>query len=54
MELLIGTLGLGALCGAWVIMQRFVRRMDPKTGKNPHCGGRCSPKLEEFERRDAP
>lgn len=54
MELLIGALGLGGLCVAWVVLQSFVRRMDSDVGKNPHCGGKCSPTLEELETRDAP
>ena len=26
---LLGVVGLGALCGLWVLVQRAVRRMDP-------------------------
>jgi len=36
----LGVVGLAALCGAWVLVQRFVARHDPEApGVEGGCGG---------------
>jgi hypothetical protein len=38
---LIIVLGLGLLCGGWVLLQRWIARRDPEA-KGPEGGGGCS------------
>ncbi len=49
-EHLPAILGLGALCAVWVLFQRFIARVDPEIGADPHCGdGSCDQKLCKIE-----
>ena len=51
MEHFIAIIGFAVLCGAWVLYQRWMSRVDRQVGKHPHCGGGCSSaKLREIER----
>ncbi len=45
--------GLGALCGAWVLIQRFFARYDPDA---PGVEGKCATcgRSEDCDRKDAP
>jgi hypothetical protein len=38
-QLLVGVLGLGFLCGFWVVVQRFIAKHDPgQPGVEDRCG----------------
>ncbi len=52
MEHLYPILGLGLLCGGWVLLQGWIARVDPEIGEAHNCGGCCSDKLCEIERND--
>jgi len=45
MHHLLAILGLAALCGAWVLFQRWLARVDPERGPQATgcggCGHRC-------------
>ena len=42
MQHLYAIIGLAALCGVWVLFQRWISRADSEIGRDPHCGGGCS------------
>jgi hypothetical protein len=53
METLFGVLGLGALCAGWALFQRWMSRVDPEIGDDPHCGGGCGgSRLRKIENGD--
>ncbi len=52
MEYLIAAIGLGALCGSWVLLQRWIARMDPEIGERPPCSGGCSSKLRHINEQE--
>ncbi len=43
---LLAVAGLALLCGAWVLIQRWIARRDPAapTVESYGCGGGCSPR----------
>ena len=41
MEYLIAICGLSALCAGWVVLQRWIARVDPDLADSGHCGGGC-------------
>jgi hypothetical protein len=41
MRELLAILGLGALCGAWVLLQLWLRRVDPELAARGSCCGGC-------------
>ncbi len=51
MNHLLAILGLGLLCACWVLLQRWIARLDPDIGDSRHCGGGCcGDKLRDIER----
>ena len=51
MDALITALALAVLCGAWVLLQRWIARVDGEVGNDPHCGRCCDEKLCELARK---
>ena len=42
MHELLAILSLGILCGAWVVFQRWLARVDPDLAQQGSCCGGCS------------